>query len=300
MGLRIVLTDVYSWPEVARGGERYLHELAGALRAAGHDARILSTALEPRRATVRGVPVQHLRRRHVWKSRFGTHSDEIAFGAQTLAHLLPSGIDVWHAMGTPDAAAAAVAGRVRGVHTAYTDLGFPNRASRDRRPDRALHETVVRHIDHYICFSAAAGAYLAEGYGRRADVVPGGVDLERFTPGPSRSDTPALLFPADASEPRKNLALLLDAFALLRSTRPDVELWVAGRGDQAAIARAAPHAAQEGVVLLGDVAPDEMVDLYRRAWVTTLPSEAEAFGFVYIESLACGTPVVALDRGGPT
>ncbi|MEY2469223.1 MAG: hypothetical protein QOF21_1921, partial [Actinomycetota bacterium] len=33
--MRILLSHVYSWPEVRRGGERYLHELGAALVEAG-------------------------------------------------------------------------------------------------------------------------------------------------------------------------------------------------------------------------------------------------------------------------
>jgi len=299
VSLRIALSHVYAWPEVHRGGERYMHELGGALAELGHQVRILTTAPQPARDQVRGVEVQYLRRRHLLPSRLGAQSDEVAFGAQALARLAVAPLDVWHAMGTSDAAAAALTSRVRSVRSAYTDLGFPYRASRERRPDRRLHELVVRHLDHYICFSKAAGDHLAEGYGRSAEVVPGGVDVDRFGPADRRHGSPALLFAADASEPRKNLPLLFEAVALLRRDHPDLEVWVAGRGDQSGLLAAAPPAAKEAAVLLGDVAPEDMIDLYGRAWVTVLPSEAEAFGLVFVESLACGTPIVGLDRGGP-
>jgi glycosyltransferase involved in cell wall biosynthesis len=276
-----------------------MHELGGALAALGHEVRILTTAPRPGRGRVLGVDVQYLRRRRVLPSRLGAQSDEVAFGAQALGRLAAARLDVWHAKGTADAAAAALVSRVRDVRSAYTDLGFPNRESRQRRPDRRLHEHVVRHLDHYICFSHAAGEHLASGYGRAAEVVPGGVDIDRFAPAHQRHAAPALLFAADASEPRKNLPLLFDAVAILRRAHPDLEVWVAGRGDQAGLLAAAPVAAREAAVLLGDVAPDDMIDLYGRAWVMVLPSEAEAFGLVYVEALACGTPVVGLDRGGP-
>jgi glycosyltransferase involved in cell wall biosynthesis len=38
--------------------------------------------------------------------------------------------------------------------------------------------------------------------------------------------------------------------------------------------------------------------LYRRAWVSALPSWGEAFGLVLAEALACGTPVVGANRDG--
>ena len=46
--------------------------------------------------------------------------------------------------------------------------------------------------------------------------------------------------------------------------------------------------------------PDEraLADLYRRAWVFCLPSTYEGFGIPYIESMACGTPVVATPNAG--
>ena len=54
-----------------------------------------------------------------------------------------------------------------------------------------------------------------------------------------------------------------------------------------------------GEIMQGQFDPQDMIDLYGRAWVTVLPSEFEAFGLVFVESLACGTPIVGLDRGGP-
>ena len=54
----------------------------------------------------------------------------------------------------------------------------------------------------------------------------------------------------------------------------------------------------DGIEYLGEVGHDEKVELLRSARVTLFPADwEEPFGLVMIESLACGTPVVATRRG---
>src|SRR3989442_8069298 len=130
MTLRIVLTHVYAWPEVRRGGERYLHEIASGLAAAGHRVSILTTSPTPSRGSVGGVNVTYLRRRRLLRSRFGPQADEVAFAAEAFARLAPRRLDVWHALGTADAAAAALAGKARTGRSVYTDLGITARGWR--------------------------------------------------------------------------------------------------------------------------------------------------------------------------
>jgi glycosyltransferase involved in cell wall biosynthesis len=298
--LRIVLSHAYCWPEVRRGGERYLHELAAALMRAGHRVQILSTAPTAGHTSVEGVPVTRLRTRSVAPKRFGAQADEVAFGVQAGLWMAPRTVDVWHALGVPDAAAASVLGAVRGFRSVTTDLGTSRKWFWDLRPDRRLHDVVVRRIDSYICLSRHAAAGLYEGWGRVAEVVGGGVALERFVPAAARHDRPALLYSGTLTEPRKHLDVLLDAVAILRKDHPDVELWLSGPGDPSPLIAAAPAAARDAVVQMGVGHEDEQALRYGRAWVTVLPSENEAFGLALLESLACGTPIVALaDGGGP-
>ena len=300
MSLRVALTHVFAWPEVRRGGERYLHELASALRDAGHDVTILTTGPAPRRDRVLGVDVRYLRRRgRALAPAFRDLAPDAAFGAQAFAHLAAKRFDVWHALGAPDAAAATVLSRLRGVRSVHTDLGVPERYWRSQRKDGRLHAFVARYVDGYVCLSKTAGRFLERDYGRSPAVVGGGVDLRAFKPAPARHPDPVLLFTAAADEPRKNLPLLLDAVAILRRRRPSLELWLAGPGDAASALAAAPREARDAVVAHGPVSLDELRDRYARAWATVLPSHGEAFGLVLVESLAGGTPVVALEDGAP-
>jgi glycosyltransferase involved in cell wall biosynthesis len=89
---------------------------------------------------------------------------------------------------------------------------------------------------------------------------------------------------------RASLAALPDVLATL----PDARLVVGGGGVPDGLApqlRNAVDVAGAGVL-------DELPQRYRDATVTVLPSVDEAFGLVLVESLACGTPVVASSSGG--
>jgi glycosyltransferase involved in cell wall biosynthesis len=299
--LRVVLTHVYAWPEVRRGGERNLHELAAALGDAGHRVSILSTAPTPGRGRILGVDVTYLRRRgRALSRRFGEQSDEVSFAMQASARLATRRFDVWHAFGTADAAAAALLSRSRGITSVYTDLGISERHWREQRPDRRLYDIVLRHLDRYICYSEAAAASVRRDYGREVHVIGGGVDTRTYRPAETgaRNPEPVLLFPSTVVDPRKNFPLLLVAFALLRHRRPDAELWHVGPGDAAPFLDEAPAAAREATRSLGVVSPEELIGLYGRSWVTVLPSRGEAFGMVVVESLACGRPAVVLADAG--
>src|SRR4029077_18304773 len=119
-GLRVLLTHVYAWPEVRRGGERYLHEVGAALAAPGHQVRIVSTAPRAARARIRGVDVTYLRRRELMPKRFGDLSAEWAFGATAGLRYALGRFDVWHALGTADAASSSILGSLRSVRSVYT------------------------------------------------------------------------------------------------------------------------------------------------------------------------------------
>jgi len=105
---------------------------------------------------------------------------------------------------------------------------------------------------------------------------------------------------------RKRIDVLLDVVAAVRQTVPDLRLvkvsgeWTAAqreRIDRLGLAGAITH--------VGGLARAELAEVYRRATVVLMPSEAEGFGLPVIEALACGTAVVASDipalreAGGP-
>jgi phosphatidylinositol alpha-mannosyltransferase len=298
--LRIALVHPFSWPEVRRGGERYLADLTWYLGAAGHRVDVITgTAGSTARDDSGGVSVRRLR--HFRSGPLGRRGigEADTFGLRAYPSLLRTRYDLVHAF-TPT---AAVAARLAGQRTLYTVLGHPTPALvAELRREARLMRAAVRAATMVAALSAASVSAVRASFGRAAEVLPPGVILDRFpheaTP---RMGPPRILFTSFATNPHKGLDVLLAAFARLLVRFPDARLVLAGPGDTGwALDRLGPlrgsvEAALEvpGVGSLADVPR-----LYREATVTALPSINEAFGLVLVESLASGTPAVCNDDGG--
>jgi glycosyltransferase involved in cell wall biosynthesis len=75
---------------------------------------------------------------------------------------------------------------------------------------------------------------------------------------------------------------------------------VAGKGDDEVRVQSLARelSVEDAVTFAGFVADDELADHYRLADAFAMPSTGEGFGIVFLEALACGTPVLAGNRDG--
>jgi glycosyltransferase involved in cell wall biosynthesis len=100
-------------------------------------------------------------------------------------------------------------------------------------------------------------------------------------------------------EPRKNLVRLLEAFARLTPSFPHHLLLVGQRGwkDDEVFAAVERLQMAARVRFLGFLPADDLAALYNLAEALVFPSLYEGFGLPVVEAMACGTPVIASNRG---
>jgi glycosyltransferase involved in cell wall biosynthesis len=147
----------------------------------------------------------------------------------------------------------------------------------------------------------------------RVRVVPCGVDLGVFTPGPARAqhadeDRPLRLLSLGRLVERKGVATVVEALARLGRNGPPVELVVAGGpplGEldrDPEVRRLRAQAERLGVAdrvrFLGAVSHEDVPELLRSADVVACTPWYEPFGIVPLEAAACGVPVIASAVGG--
>ena len=282
------------WPEVQRGNERVVHDLAVELARRGHRPSIITSHPgRPTRTSEQGVQVVRNWRPPDLPLRLRRFQENLTHLPFSYRELVTGNPDVAVAFFPTDAVAAARWGRRFEKPTAYSFTGiFDRRNVANVRLRRRILEIATRGTDAVLAPSRAARDSIWRWLAVEARVIYNGVDLSRFAPG-ERAPSPTVGCAADASDGRKRVPLLLRAFEIVRKNRPDAELLLVEPED--------PRVAQEirgtrGVRLVPR-GVDTPRKIFGSSWVSVLCSEREAFGLVITESLACGTPVVGTRDG---
>ena len=297
--LDVALLTPTFWPEVRRGAERFVHELATGLRARGHSPRVLTSHPRPPSREVQdGMEVVRNWRPPDGRLLRRQYEDHLTHLPFSYLELLRGGADVAHAVQSADALAAVRWSRRTGRPAILSYMGVPTRPYLVKRRGRAeMLAAAARGCAAVTALSRSAAEHFGHALGIEARVIHPGVDVAAFTPGSSdeqRSAVPTIFCPSAVDQPFKRVDLLIAALAEVRRVRPTTRLILSRPHDEGTAARFA----LEGVDLVDVDAHAAMVQAYRCAWVTALPSRGDAFGLVLVESLACGTPVLGSDLGG--
>jgi len=165
---------------------------------------------------------------------------------------------------------------------------------------------VLKFYHHATVYSCFGLDYLPAEIQKKAVLVKGGIDTERFCPDFSQEKENTVLY-VGRIVPHKGINYLIEAFRLLN--RSDYKLKIIGRAyserfyqDLKQLAEGLP------VEFIHDADDRKLLEEYRTARVTVLPSVhtnsygeytpvPELMGFTLLESQACGTPVICTDAG---
>jgi glycosyltransferase involved in cell wall biosynthesis len=157
----------------------------------------------------------------------------------------------------------------------------------------------ARHAPRVLTTSAYCRRQIAHHYGvptPHIGIVPEGIDLARWTRPCSSERDPQTILCVARQYPRKRVADLLHAFALLAPRFPVARLLLVGDGPEHSRLRALANrlGLSSRALLLGALpSDDEVAACYRRAGLFCLPSVQEGFGIVFLEAMAAGLPIVA-------
>jgi glycosyltransferase involved in cell wall biosynthesis len=153
-------------------------------------------------------------------------------------------------------------------------------------------EEIRQQIEHYQLVDS-----------HRLIAAPPGVSAE-YHYLPDLEDTPLLagvpsqpyILHVGSCIPRKRIDVLLATFAELRRHLPELDLVkVGGSWTTAQQQQIADLGLGQAIVHLTNLQNAEIAQLYRRAKLVLMPSEAEGFGMPVTEALACGAIVIASD-----
>lgn len=154
---------------------------------------------------------------------------------------------------------------------------------------------LLRRLRHRVAVSPDAAA-LAQGYlGGEYELLHNGIEIERYADGPSAPTQGPTIFFCGRHEPRKGLAVLLEA---LQHLDGDVRVWVGSDGPETERLRAM-YAGDARIEWLGRLSDEDKIARLRGADVFCAPAlMGESFGVVLLEAMAAGTAVVASDLDG--
>lgn len=299
--MRIALTSPFAHPYVRRGAERYLHELAEWLASRGHRVTIVTSS--PDRSSTSETPGGVV---IAYRRRFPA----IPLGRLSIDDLLGSAPAVARGLWRVDADVIQAHHYVDGLAVRFSPVGrrrpyilwLPGVAGRGALGGRPLHRAAFR-----AAASGAARVHTLSRYAAAALVEQTGVDSHVVPPGVMTSayrraqatEAGLVVCTAAAGDPRKRVGLLVEAFAEVARTRPGCRLLLAPPDPDAArrLVAAASADLRRRIEVVDVADAGALADIYSRAEVTVLPSVAEAFGLVVVESLAAGTPVVGTRDG---
>ena len=316
--MKILLALTYYRPHIS-GLTIYVQRLAEALADMGHSVTVLTSRYDAALSLnedmdgvrVVRVPVAFRLSKGVVMPRFGLEATRLVRSHDVLSLHLPQF----------DAAGLALRGSLMGrptVLTYHCDLKLPaglvNRAA--NLTVALANGVAAKFADRIVAYTMdyAENSPFLSRYLDKVQVIPPPVEvppIEENELNKFRNDhaiqTGPVIGMASRLAAEKGVEILLRALPVILERYPEARVMFAGQylnvlGEAEYATRLEPLLSRFNSqwTFLGVLRPRDMAAFFRSCDVTVLPSlnSTESFGLVQIESMMCGTPVVASDLPG--
>ena len=293
--LRIGLVCPYGW-DTPGGVQNHVRDLAEYLISEGHFVSVLAPVINedaiPDYVTSAGKPISIPYNGAVARILFGPIAfarvkSWISDGEFDLLHLHEPAIPsisllaCWAAEGPLVGTFHAAAKRQKAIFAIGPIL-----------------EPVIEKLTARIAVSEAARLTLTEHLETDAVVIPNGIYADRYRDGRVRAawSGNTLGFIGRFEEPRKGLAILLEALPIIARFAPDVRVLVAGPGDSKEVQEQIDPQLRHRFEFLGKISEQDKADFLSSVSLYIAPNTGgESFGIILAEALAGGAAVVASD-----
>ena len=327
----LCVADV-SISKVIGGAERALFEHSTRLAERGHSVHILT-----RRLPWHSLNMENIKGVREWRFDFDDRSflsalcstvlkDKRLF--ESLCKTFSFDIINFHqpfsALGVKSSPGSK---KTKKVYTCHS-LSFEEFRSRNPQPNgvvgrmlygmnwrlrRAIEKNILENSDKIIVLSEFTKKKLRHHHAigeEKIEIIPGGVDLVRFSPRGNRTSIRKdlnippekfVLFTVRNLVARMGLENLLYAVSKVVPEVPELYLVIGGTGplEQDLISLAQELSMNKFVRFVGFIEEEDLPCYYRMADLFILPTkELEGFGLVTLEALACGIPVLGTPVGG--
>jgi glycosyltransferase involved in cell wall biosynthesis len=316
--MRLLIALTYYRPHVS-GLTIYAERLGRALVRRGHQVTILTSRFDPSLPAVEKADGIKIVRPWVWfrvskgviMPTFGYWANRLALTHDVLSIHLPQF----------DAPGIALRGRLRKIPTVLTyhsDLSLPptlfNRVA--NQVINVANETAAHLAHRIVAYTRdfAENSPFLSRYLSKVQVIPPPVEVGSASPAEVQAfrtrhnlEGRKVIGMAARLAAEKGVEYLLEAAPTILEKYPGTRFLFAGQcenvlGERAYERKIAPllTALGDRWTFLGVLEPDAMAAFFKSCDVTVLPSinSTETFGLVQIESMICGTPVVAAGLPG--
>ncbi len=292
-GLKVAFLTEFFYPHVGGCETRYL-EIGRRLAVKGHEIHVFTIQYDLNLAKEEQIEGIHVHRyayskKYVSEDGFRSFGGILKYSIASFGRLRQSEFDVYYSNQWPMLHSVCVKPITSPLIQEWCEVW-------DNLLKVTLMQKLLKNIGDYNVavseFTQQRLINLLKIDPRKTALVPNGVNVARFFN--STDKVRGRIVYAGRIAPHKHVELLVDAFREVKKKIPEAELHIVGSGMclESIKNRAADI---KDCFVHGFVPEDQMVELFKSAWLFVLPSEREGSGIAVMEAMAAGVPFITVD-----